>query len=287
MPAVFRVAILLAFFVVSVCAQSEWENAIKKAKSERKYVLAYFSDPNCFTCQRYSAQTIDNPQLSSLLKRFVVVKLNPEKEKQKLKEFLPKRGELSPLPIIVITDSEGKLADLIVGHLNADAFAAFLRAFLAGKRTDTVERRLKANPNDPETVYEAAVWFLERGDGRRGLPLAERLFKVDPKNQKGFHASMRLHLGLYFATHKAKLAHRAIEEFREVINRFPNTKEAEEARFYLAVTHLALGQDKESKEALKDFLRTSKSEKLRQQAQKLLRFLETHPPADLRKGEGN
>ncbi len=282
----FFTAVLAGAMVASIAAQNEWTSALRRAKSERKYVLAYFADPECFTCQRYASQTVDNPQLSNLLRRFVVVKLNPEKEKQRLLNFLPQHDELPPLPVIVITDSHGKLSDLIVGHLNTDAFAAFLRAFLSGKRTDTVERKLKANPNDPATVYEGAVWFLERGDGRRGLPLAEKLFRLDPDNRKGFHAPMRLHLGLYFATHRARLAHRAIDEFREVINRFPNTREAEEARFYLAVTHLALGQDNDAKKVLKEVLRLSKSAKLRQKAQKLLTFLETQPPADLRKGEG-
>lgn len=279
--------LLVAITAAAICAQSVWENALKRAKSERKYVLAYFTDPDCFTCQRYSAQTVDNPQLSNLLRRFVVVKLHPEKDKEKLREFLPQQEEPFPLPVTIIADSNGKVADLVVGHLNSDAFAAFLRAFLSGKRTDTVERKLKANPNDPATVYEAAVWFLERGDGRRGLPLAQKLFRLDPENRKGYHAPMRLHLGLYFATHQTRLAHRAIDEFREVIRRFPKTREAEEARFYLSVTHLALGQDDEARKALNEVIKTSKSAKLRQQAQKLLRFLETQPPADLRRGEGD
>lgn len=279
--------IFISLFAVELFAQRDWENAIKRAKAERKYVLAYFYDPECFVCQRYASQTVDNPQLASLLRKFVVVKFNSEKERQKLRELLPRQNEPFLLPVTVIADSKGKVADLIVGHLNADAFAAFLKAFLSGKRTDAVEHKLKANPNDPATVYEAAVWFLERGDGQQGLPLAEKLFHIDPENRKGFHAPMRLHLGLYFATHRTKQAHRAIEEFRKVISQFPNTREAEESRFYLAVTHLALGQDEEAKKLLSEFLKRSRSKNLREQAQKLLHFLETQPPADLRKGEGN
>ncbi|MCS7265514.1 MAG: thioredoxin family protein [Armatimonadetes bacterium] len=283
----FFVAVSVGLIATSVATQGLWQNALKRAKAEGKYVLAYFFDPECFNCQRYAAQTVDNPQLSRLLSQFVVVKLNSEKERQKLREFLPNQEESIPLPVIVVTDSKGKVADLIVGHLNSDTFAAFLRAFLKGKRTDTIERKLKANPDDLNTIYEAAIWFLERGDGKRGVPLAEKIFRLDPNNRKGFHAPVRLHLGLYFATHRARLAHRAIEEFQQVINLFPNTREAEEAMFYLAVTHLALGQDGEAKKRLNDFLKMSKSANLRQQAQKLLRFLETQPPADLRRGEGN
>ncbi|MCX7642218.1 MAG: thioredoxin family protein [Armatimonadetes bacterium] len=283
----FLSAVLIGAVVVSVYAQGAWENALKRAKSERKYVLAYFADPECFTCQRYMAQTIDNPQLSPLLRRFVTVKMDAVKEAQKLLDFLPKWKEPFPLPIVVITDSNGKLVDLVMGHLGADAFEAFLKAFLKGKRTDTVEKQLEAKPNDLSTLYEAAVWFLERGDGRRGLPLAQKVLRLDPDNRKGYYAPMRLHLGLYYSIHHTRLAHKAIDEFREVIRRFPNTREAEEARFYLAVTHLALGQDGEAMKMLKEFLRTSKSSQLKEHARKLLRFLETEPPADLRRGEGN
>ncbi len=281
------IVVLVGVMVALVIAQGTWENALKRAKSEGKYVLAYFADPECFTCQRYMVQTIDNPQLASLLHRFITVKMDATKEIKKLREFLPKWEEPFPLPVIVITDSRGKVVDLIVGHLSADAFAAFLKAFLKGKRTDTIEKQLKAKPNDLPTLYEAAVWFLERGDGQRALPLAQKVLQLDPNNRKGYYAPMRLHLGLYYSTHQTRLAHKAIDEFREVIKRFPNTREAEEARFYLAVTHLALGQDAEAKRMLNEFLRTSKSAALKEQARKLLRFLETEPPADLRRGEGD
>jgi len=279
-------AILLSVAVVEIAAQNDWANALRRAKRERKYVLAYFADPECFTCQRYMAQTVDNPQLSPLLRRFVVVKVDAAKEQKRLKEFLPQWDEI-PLPVVVITDSNGKLVDLIVGHLNSDAFAAFLKAFLSGKRTDTVEKQLKAKPNDLPTLYEAAVWFLERGDGKRGLPLAEKVLQLDPNNRKGYYAPMKLHVGLFYATHRTRLAHKAIDEFRELIKRFPNTREAEEARFYLAVTHLALGQDAEAKRILNEVVRTSKSALLREHARKLIRFLETEPPADLRRGDGS
>lgn len=278
-------AILLSLTITGTVAQDIWTSALKRAKKEGKYVLAYFSDPQCFTCQRYASQTVDNPKLAPFLKRFVVVKMDAVKEWEKLREFLPKWNEI-PLPVTAIIDANGKLVDLIVGHLNADTFAAFLKAFLMGRRTNTVEKRLKANPNDLGVLYEAAVWFLERGDGSRGLPLAEKVLRLDPDNSKGFYAPMKLHLGVFYATHRTRLAHKAVEEFREVIGRFPNTREAEEARFYLAVTHLALGQDREAEKLLKEFLRTSRSALLRRQAQKLLHFLETEPPADLRRGEG-
>jgi len=95
-------AILLSVAVVEIAAQNDWANALKRAKSERKYVLAYFADPECFTCQRYMAQTVDNPQLSPLLRRFVVVKVDAAKEQKRLKEFLPQwtksRYRLSSLP---------------------------------------------------------------------------------------------------------------------------------------------------------------------------------------------
>lgn len=280
-----RLWAMLSIALLSVAvAQDDWANALKRAKAERKYVLAYFADPECFTCQRYTVQTVDNPTLQSLLRRFVVVKLDATKEQKRLKGLVPNFKEI--LPVTVIADSKGKVADFIVGHLNTDAFAAFLKAFLKGKRTDTVERQLKAKPNDLPTLYEAAVWFLERGDGQRGLPLAQKVLQMDPENRKGYYAPMRLHLGLYYVTHHTRLAHRALDEFRFLIEKFPNTREAEEARFYLAVTHLALGQDSEARRWLNEVLRISHSATLKAQARKLLRFLDTEPPADLRRGDG-
>ncbi len=270
-------------------AQNDWAMALKRSKAERKFLLAYFTDPECFPCQRYANQTVNNPALSAWLRRFVVVKLDVNREKERLKKWvpgweIPGTGE-GILPVMVITDSNGKVVDYVIGHLNADAFAAYLKAFLQGKRSDTIERRLKEKPDDLPTLYEAAVWYLERGDGQRGLPLAQKVLNLDAKNRKGYYAPMKVHLGLYYAIHRVRQAHLAIEEFQTVIKRFPNSREAEEARFYLATTHLALGQDAQARKWLEEVVRTSKSALLRQKAEKLLRFLDTQPPADLRRGD--
>lgn len=287
-----RVGLLtLGIFVLAsgAMAQNDWEAALKKAKAEGKFVLAYFTDPECFPCQRYANQTVDNPTLAAWLRRFVVVKLDINREKERLKNWVPSwvmpGTDEGLMPVTVITDSKGKVVDYVIGHLDAGAFAAYLKAFLQGKRSDTIERRLKEKPNDLLTLYEAAVWFLERGNGQRGLPLAQKVLKLDAKNQKGYHAPMRLHLGLYYATHHVRQAHLAIDEFQAVINRFPNSREAEEARFYLATTHLALGQDAQARKWLNEIVRTGKSTLLREHAKKLLRFLDTEPPADLRRGD--
>lgn len=284
-----RAAIFWALVLVVIpsfgMAQSSWDEALKKAKAEGKFLLAYFTDPDCFTCQRYMAQTVDNPALRRELQRFVVVKLDAKKEQKRVLTFFPNWKGV--LPILVFADGNGKVVDFVVGHLNTEAFRSLLNAFLAGKRTDTIERRLKAKPNDLATLYEAAVWFLERGDGQRGLPLAQKVLQMDLDNRKGYYAAMRLHLGLYYATHQTALAHRAIDEFRAVLTRFPKSKEAEEARFYLGVTHLALGQDTEARRYLTEVVQRSKLPLLREKAKKLLHFLHTEPPADLRRGEGD
>lgn len=279
-------SLVLGIFTMAsmAMAQSNWDAGLKKAKAERKFVLAYFTDPECFLCQRYASQTVGNPSLAPMLKRFVVVKMDVNREKKRLQGWLPNREVI--LPVMVITDSKGKLSDYVIGHLNADAFAAYLKAFLQGKRSDTVERKLKQNPNDLPTLYEAAVWYLERGEGTKGMPLAKRVLKMDADNRKGYYAPMRVHIGLFYATRRIHIAHLAIDEFRDVVERFPKTKAAEEARFYLAATHLALGQDAEAKRWLKEVLKTSKSPILLKNAQKLLRFLEKEPPADLRRGAG-
>ncbi|GBC99416.1 Thiol:disulfide interchange protein DsbD [bacterium HR17] len=276
---------IVGVFVASVAAAPHnWAAALQRAKTERKFVLAYFADPDCFTCQRYRAETLDNPQLAALLRRFVVVSLPMPQSAGQLRKLVP--GWQEVLPVVVFTDAKGTPQDYIVGHLNATTFAAALRAFLRGQRSDAVERRLQRRPHDLATLYEAAVWFLERGDGARGLPLAEKVLAKDPDNRKGYHAPMLVHRGLFYTMHRARIAHRALDDFRAVVTRFPQAPVADEARFYLAVTHLALGQDAEARRWLVAVLRVSKSPTLRAQAQKLLRFLDAEPPADLRRGDG-
>jgi tetratricopeptide (TPR) repeat protein len=261
----------------------EWSAALKRAKAEGKFVLAYFSDPECLTCQRYSAETLDNPKWASLLKRFVVVRLAMPQSTPLLRRFIPKWRDV--LPVLVITDAQGKVQEFAIGHLPAETFAAYLQAFLRGERTDTIERQLRQRPNDLATLYRAAVWFLERGDGERGLPLAQKVLERDPENRKGYRAAILLHRGLFYATHRVRQAHLALDDFRTIVTQFPNSPVAEEARFYLAVTHLALGQDNEARRWLTEVAKVSKSAALKTNAEKLLRFLDREPPANLRRGD--
>lgn len=260
-----------------------WEKALERARAEGKTVLAYFYDLTCLQCRRYARQTVDNPFLAPVLRHFVVVKLDIRERKALLKELLPHWVNIRP--ILVLVSPDGKVNDSVIGHLNARAFATYLKGFLQGRTTEAVERKLKEKPNDLLTLYKAAVWFLELGDGERGLPIAERVLKLDPEGKKGFHAPMRVHLGLFYVIHRVREAPRALKEFHEVIRRFPETKAAEEARFYLAATYLALGNDKEAREWLKAVLRESRSKTLRKYAKRLLKFLDTEPPADMRRGE--
>jgi hypothetical protein len=48
---------------------------------------------------------------------------------------------------------------------------------------------------------------------------------------------------------------------------------------------LALGQDSEARRWLTEVAKVSKSAALKTNAEKLLRFLDKEPPADLRRGE--
>ncbi|MCS7223058.1 MAG: thioredoxin family protein [Armatimonadetes bacterium] len=285
---ILLVTIIALFIATFSFSQDLWTKTVSQAKKEKKRILVYLTDDECLNCVRFYRQTVGNRQLKALVDRFVVLKLSAPEETKLFRKLVPEWSvpeKALVLPALAFFTPDGRLHDWVEGHLSEAAFASYLRLILKGEHSQSAIADYRAGKRDLATLYRAAVWYLERGDGTRGLPLAQRVIKGDPNNAKGLAAPAWLHIGLYYATHQPRKANLAIEAFREIVNRWPDTKEAQEGRFYLGVTHLALGQDKDAKRWLMETVKRKPSQPIKEAAQRLLNFLEREPPADLRRGD--
>ncbi len=287
MKKAFMTAICFLLAAATV-GQDIWKQTVGQAMKEKKKILVYLTDPDCLNCVRMARQTVDNSQLKSLLSQFRILKLPGPEQSSLFRKLVPKWSvpeKALVLPAIAVFTPEGRLIDWVEGHLNERAFAAYLGVVLKGGHSQSLLLGYQAGKRDLKSLFQAGVWYLERGDGQKGLPLIQEVIRRDPKNEKGYGASARLHFGLFYALHRPQRAHLAISAFQELIRLFPNSREAQEARFYLAVAHLALGQDQMAKKWLRETLSRNPPQPIARAADRLLDFLNREPPADLRRGD--
>lgn len=110
---------------------NQYEEALAKAKSENKLVFVNFTGVTCTNCHWMRQNLFPKPEISSLLKDFVMVELftdgtGPVDEKnQKLEESL---FQTVSLPFYAIVTPEGKVVATFAGLTkNPQEFVAFLK----------------------------------------------------------------------------------------------------------------------------------------------------------------
>jgi thiol:disulfide interchange protein len=92
--------------------------ALSRASSDHKPVMVDFYTDWCGWCKRLEGTTLTDARVLRALDRFVVVKLNAEKDGRPEADRFGVRG----YPTIVFLDATGKEIGRIPGYLEADGF---------------------------------------------------------------------------------------------------------------------------------------------------------------------
>jgi thiol:disulfide interchange protein len=92
--------------------------ALARASADRKPVMIDFYTDWCGWCKRLDRTTLADARVQRALERFVVVKLNAEKDGSPEADRFGVRG----YPTVVFLDAAGKEIGRIPGYIEADGF---------------------------------------------------------------------------------------------------------------------------------------------------------------------
>ncbi len=118
--------ILVLLFVTSLFSAdidwpSDYQQALKDAKSENKLVYIFITSDSCQWCRKFEATTLQDEAIKErLYSEFVTIHLSRDKHD------IPKQFETAPVPRHYFTDTEGNILYNSLGHRGVECFDAFM-----------------------------------------------------------------------------------------------------------------------------------------------------------------
>ncbi len=171
-------ALAAALLYVSVAASSAYaaitwagnlNSALKEAKSKSKPVMADFYTDWCGWCKKLDRDTYADPEVVSLSKKFICVKVNGDK----YPDLVSKYG-VSGYPTIIFLDPAGNKTNAIVGYVNAEGMLSRMNLVLSKMPAekpaeDKAPEKNEEMSDKPEAKKPAGNWKSKVNDWWSGV----------------------------------------------------------------------------------------------------------------------
>ncbi|MEE9553246.1 MAG: thioredoxin domain-containing protein [candidate division Zixibacteria bacterium] len=214
---------------------------MKAAESDKPMIIDFYTDWGEW-CDSLDANTYVDPLVMGMSADNIFVKINAEVDTNLARDF-----GISGYPTIVITKSNGEEIDRIWGYLPPTDFYNQVQLYLQGKETliDYLSR-LDDDPDNQEYISIVAEKYTSRREFEKALDYYGRVLKLDPDNENGQKIEA---LGsMYDVKGRAKDYDGAIETAESLVQQFPDTEQADDAR---AIIGYYTNKKGDSNEAMK------------------------------------
>lgn len=102
-----------------------YEAGLAQARSERKPLLFSFHTPGCGWCKKMDAETYTDPQVLSLARRFVCIRLDSERDTSAVARY-----GVFEYPTLLIADPEGQTLARVSSYVPPERLASALQETL-------------------------------------------------------------------------------------------------------------------------------------------------------------
>ncbi len=230
----------LAFLCLAAPAQAAsdgWErvplaDALAKAGKSGKMVIVDVYADWCGPCQRYDSEVFVQDDVKAILDEAITVKIDGEKGEG---PAVVEKYHVVGYPTILFLKADGTEVDRIFGFRHPEPFKAEASDLLSGRRTLAVMRReLEAGPGDNDLRYKVGEKLAIRGDTDAALDVFRPIFDDDPENRAGYRPRVHYLLGKYAYLRGKKDYAKAVEQFQTLIDKYPDSPEADKAPYSLA-----------------------------------------------------
>jgi len=149
------------------------------------------------------------------------------------------------IPAVAFVDYEGNLINKppLDQAFDPEQFVGMMESTLElEEEFQQLREAVQKDSDNPEANAGLAVMYLQRGHFEKALPLAHRVFKLDPKNETGRLPELHINLGLYYGDqidvdNAQDYFRKAETHFQAVIQKYTESEEYEPAHYYLGLTY--------------------------------------------------
>lgn len=202
-----------------------FEDALAKAKAQNKLVFMDVGAYWCPPCHQLDEEVFNQKSVADRLDQgYIAVHVDAEKgEGPELNE----RYDIQAYPTLLVLEASGVEKGRVVDFVPADRLLEALDRIEKGENVlAELDAKAAADPSDVEAAYAAGSAYALAANRDKAEAYFTRVLEADPDDAKGF-ASQVLYDRAMFITAKLDADPRkAIEEFKELQARFPNSKRA-------------------------------------------------------------
>lgn len=216
------------------------EDAIQSNQREKKLIFAVFQIQNSIPSKILRTQILNQPQIISLLKQFVCVRINPKVSSEWVEKY-----KIHGVPTILLLDDQGKDEDRIDGLIEFKQFEQKVQQWAQGS--------VKEDSDEANQKWILANQLLDNERYAEAVPIMEELVL-----QGRMNAKVLLYLGYSYG--KLSKHSNAVEVLERLLKEYPDFEEKDKAMYCLSLSSLALGNTRHAKNILES-LKNNYSEK--------------------------
>jgi thiol-disulfide isomerase/thioredoxin len=177
---------------------TDFEAAVKEATNRKTLIVADFYTDWCGWCKKMDQTTFSNPAVVKLLKDYVPLKVNAEKQKP-----LAQRYRITGYPTVAVIHPEKVLVGLLRGYKGPDDFRRELSK--VGQEEGSFLQLYKLHQDgkaDAQQLQRLSVFYVDNGELDKGVALLQKIVDNDPKNVRGEADGALARLGYIFFRHE-------------------------------------------------------------------------------------
>ncbi len=230
--------------------QAEWfEGSMQEALAEaeqRQTVLAVSVTAEwCPSCHELERQFWNTRHGRSASEKYVLKLFDFDSEDGQ--RFVSRYSIIS-IPTTLVMDKDAHELGRVVGFESVGAYRkrlAEIASRTSGTDIDTLEKMHAQRPDDLQVSLELGEAMLNAGLQKQGIKVLEEVLAKDPKNVAGAYMDATRILGRYFVRCKQDY-HYGMQYFQQAVDRFPDTEEVWEFRYWIGQAKWKSGREDEA-----------------------------------------
>jgi len=256
----------------------KWHTAMEEGKeiasAEHKTLIVYYSADWSKMSEAFEDDVLANAEVEKKLADLVAVHIDSDVD-----EETPKAYAVTAYPTTIFYTPQGEEITRVVGLVSVKKFIRLLDDVAAG-RVETLNELLareEANPDDLELAYEVGTMYVETGRPEKALSRFDKILTEDAANESGLRPGALMNRG--FIALLAQQPEPALAYFEEVLENYATAPEAKKCYLYRGDAYHLLDNVDEAvasyKTVVERYPDTSEAEEAQAKLTKLTMFEET------------
>jgi len=203
------------------------------ASTKKPIVIDFYTDW-CTWCKKLDTEVYTDPKVINFFSNeMVLAKVNAEKDTALANKF-----HISGFPTLVLTDSDGKEIDRIIGYLPATDFLQTLQNYQKGIGTLADLLHQADSVNDRSLYFEIADKYKYRGGDKEAIDWYQKVID-EGKPTDSLSGESRMALADMFR--RAKDYDKALKAFSNIMKDFKGHSFAQDAEIWKAIVYRQKG----------------------------------------------